>query len=86
MEYLNTLESILAAWNSGIARRDIIEEQFQFLRTAGVDLPKFRRAHYDLRAKTDAFPSITNFLSAMQPKISKPLRFVDNIWRKIGLY
>ena len=80
MEYLNTLESILAAWNSGIARRDIIEEQFQFLRTAGVDLPKFRQAYYDLRGRTDAFPSITNFLSAMQPKISKPLRFVDSIF------
>jgi hypothetical protein len=80
VSYLNMLESILSAWNCGIARRDIIEEQFRFLKTApGVDLPKCRQAFCNLRGNTDVFPSITNYLSATQPRISKPLRLVDSL-------
>jgi hypothetical protein len=80
MQYLNTLEAILAAWNCGIARRDIIEEQFRFLRLApGADLLKYRLAYQNLRGGNDAFPSISNFMSAMRPKISKPLTLVDSI-------
>jgi hypothetical protein len=81
MGYLNLLESILCAWNSGIARRDIIEEQFRFLRVApGLDLKSFRQAMFDIRGQTNTFPSISNFTDATRNRISKPLRLVDGLW------
>jgi hypothetical protein len=80
MDYLNTLEAILAAWNCGIARRDIIEEQFKFIRMGGYDLSKYRVAYQNLRGGNDAFPSISNFMSTMSPKINKPLTLVDSVF------
>ena len=83
VHFLNLLESILAAWNSGIARADIIEAQFQFLRTApGADLQKLRRALQNIRGQVDPFPSISNFLAGISPQVAQPLKLVDRLpWK-----
>jgi hypothetical protein len=79
VRYLNLLESVLSAWNTGIARRDIIEEQFGFLKTGGLDLAKFRAVIYAKRGLRDGYPSITNFLTATGDRIGKPLGLLGRI-------
>lgn len=70
--HLNLIESILVAWNSGVADSDTIEEQFAFLLEGRQDLPDFRAAAKEANAGVDVWPSITNFMGKMTPKNAKP--------------
>jgi len=70
--YLNLLESILVAWNLGVADQSILEDQFRCLKLLGNDLEKFRKAAQDCNAGVDVFPSIFNFVRKISPSVSAP--------------
>lgn len=72
MYYLNLLESILAAWNLGVADESILEEQFRFLKLSGYDLEKLRIAAQNNNAGVDVYPSIANFILKISPSASGP--------------
>jgi hypothetical protein len=56
--YLNLLESIMVAWYEGVAKPEIIEGQFLFLKSEeGADLRKLRNA-FTTYNKSDPFPEL----------------------------
>lgn len=65
--YLNLLESIMIAWQRGLAHPEIIEQEFMFLRSddgQGFALSTFRRqlrAEAEKTHKNDPYPAITSF-------------------------
>ncbi len=73
IKYLNTLEVVMAAWQSGIIDRDIIEKEFEYLVTTYRDgntvLENFRKV-----AGTESFPGISSFCEQMEQKQKKELK------------
>lgn len=72
IKYLNTLETIIAAWHHCVADKDIIEDQFKYLisdREGHAILAKFRMA----AGGNDAYPSIQAFVDHLHKKIRAPL-------------
>lgn len=65
--YLNTLETMLVAWDLGIVDKKTVEEQFQFLcdSSRGETLVGFRHS-------AGGYPVIEKFLDAIKEKGSKP--------------
>ncbi len=59
--YLNTLETILTAWDLGIVDRKTIEEEFSFLKdpTSGATLSQFRNS-------AGGYPVIEKFIDAIK--------------------
>lgn len=62
MKYLNTLETIMVAWQLGIIDRKTIEEQFKFLIADGKG-----EALHNLRDVAGGYPAIGEFLSKIKP-------------------
>jgi hypothetical protein len=79
VSYLNLIESVLTAWHQNVIDRDVIEDQFAFLRHDGENvLETFRTV-----SGIDYYPSITKFLKRLkeredgslpQPKDKSPLQ------------
>ena len=67
ISYLNTLETILVAWDLGIVDRETIEQQFSFLQNpkTGTTLSQFRNS-------AGGYPSIEKFIDQIKDKPSKP--------------
>ena len=76
VKYLNALEVVLAAWQSGVIDKDIIEKEFEYLVTTHRDgktvLENFRKV-----AGTEGFPGISSFCNHMEQKQKKELEPKD---------
>lgn len=59
--YLNTLETVMAAWHIGVVDREMIEEQFQYLTDAnkGMALAEFRHS-------AGGYPMIEEFIDEIK--------------------
>jgi len=69
-DYINHLESILAAWNSGAINRKIVEDDFSYIFLPGNEychIPKIRKA-----ADIDIWPNIEKFQQAILHKTIPP--------------
>lgn len=70
--YLNRLESVLAAWQHGVADQEIIEQQFAYLvspREGHYALEKFRRAEGE-----EHYPAIKAFVDWLRTQQTIPRR------------
>jgi hypothetical protein len=75
--YLNLLEAIMASWYESVAKPNIIEGQFRFLRSGReADLATLRDALEKIN-NADPFPCITKFVENMQPRYGRRPGFAD---------
>jgi len=65
MMYLNTLETIMVAWQLAVVDRKTIEEQFHFLVAEGKG-----EALHNLRTVAGGYPAIGEFLNKINPPSS----------------
>lgn len=65
--YLNTLETVLIAWDLGIVDRETVEEQFDFLKDSnkGVTLSQFRNI-------AGGYPVIDKFIDKIKAQSTPP--------------
>lgn len=68
VSYLNTLETLMVAWDLAIVDRQTIEEQYQFL----YDPSRGNNAIEKFRYAAGGYPTIEKFMQTIRPKVDAP--------------